>query len=281
MSGSPRPGAQARPKIGISACFFHADPARPIFTGKTLQYVEQSIAHWVQSGGALAVMIPSPDGDTRRSDLTLEDYADWLDGLVLEGGSDMWPGHYGEEPLRPEWSGDRVRDVYEIALARAFTARGKPVLGICRGLQVLNVAYGGTLYQDVALQRPGPLFHRSAQLYDRNHHTVELVPGTRLAALYPGVTRATVNSVHHQAIRDLAPGFAVEAVAPDGVIEAVRRTDGPYVAGVQWHPEFHVGADEALLDGGPLLREFLDACRDRGTDRAPLSAGPRFSVSNL
>jgi putative glutamine amidotransferase len=250
----------ARLKIGISACFFHADPNRPIFTGKTLQYVEQSIAHWVQSQGALALVIPSPDGDTRRGDVTLDQYAELLDGLVLAGGSDMWPGSYGEEPLRPEWSGDRVRDEYEIALARAFICRGKPVLGICRGLQVLNVAYGGTLHQDLALQRPGPLFHRSAQLYDRNHHTIEFEPGTRLARLYEGVD-AVVNSVHHQGVKDLAPGFVVEARAPDGVIEAFRHTGPVYVAGVQWHPEFHVGEHVHLLDGAPLLAEFMAACR--------------------
>ena len=122
-----------RLKIGISACFFHADPARAIFTGKTLQYVEQSIAHWVMSGGALAVMIPSPIGDTRRGDVTLADYATWLDGLVLEGGSDVWPGSYGETPLQERWSGDRVRDDYEKALAAAFIAERKPVFGVCRG----------------------------------------------------------------------------------------------------------------------------------------------------
>jgi putative glutamine amidotransferase len=250
--------------IGVSACFFHADPARPIFTGKTLQYVEQSIAHWVQSQGALALVIPSPDGDTRRGDVSLDDYAGALDGLVLEGGSDMWPGSYGEQPLRPEWNGDRVRDDYEIALARAFVARGKPVLGVCRGLQVLNVAYGGTLYQDLALQRPGPLFHRSAQLYDRNHHPIALEPGSRLAGLYGGLDTATVNSVHHQGIRDLAPGFVVEARAPDGVVEAIRRDAGPWVAAVQWHPEFHVGDNAHLLDGAPILADFMAACRSPG-----------------
>jgi putative glutamine amidotransferase len=251
----------ARLKIGISACFFHADPNRPIFTGKTLQYVEQSIAHWVQSQGALALVIPSPDGDTRRGDVMLDHYAEALDGLVLEGGSDMWPGSYGEEPLRPEWTGDRVRDEYEIALLRAFVARRKPVLGVCRGLQVLNVAYGGTLYQDLALQKPGPLFHRSAQLYDRNHHQIAVAPGTPLARLYPGLQTASVNSVHHQGIRELAPGFLVEAVAPDGVIEAFRHLGGVYVAGVQWHPEFHLGDNAQLLDGAPLLAEFMAACR--------------------
>jgi putative glutamine amidotransferase len=246
--------------IGISACFFHADPSRPIFTGKTLQYVEQSLAHWVQSQGALALMVPSPDGETRRGDVAPGHYAELLDGLVLEGGSDMWPGSYGEEPLRPEWSGDRVRDGYEIDLLRAFVARGKPVLGVCRGLQVLNVAFGGTLYQDLALQKPGPLFHRSAQLYDRNHHQIAFEPGTRLAQLYPGQESATVNSVHHQGIKDLAPGFVVEARADDGVIEAIRRSGEPCVAGVQWHPEFHVGDNAHLLCGAPLLADFMTAC---------------------
>ena len=139
-----------RLKIGISACFFHADAARPIFTGKTLQYIEQSVAHWVASQGALPVMVPSPLGDTSRGTVGFDDYAAWLDGLVLMGGSDMWPGHYGEEPLKPQWTGDRVRDEYETALARAFVAAAKPVFGVCRGLQVINVAFGGTLLQDIS-----------------------------------------------------------------------------------------------------------------------------------
>ena len=86
-------------KVGISACFFHADAKRPIFTGKTLQYVEQSVAHWVMSTGALAVMIPSPEGDTQEGRAALADYADWLDALVLEGGSDVSPTSYGESAL--------------------------------------------------------------------------------------------------------------------------------------------------------------------------------------
>ncbi len=288
-----------RPNIGISACFFHADPARPIFTGKTLQYVEQSIVHWVQSSGAVAFLIPSPDGPTRRGDVSLDHYATLLDGLVLEGGSDMWPGSYGETALRPEWNGDRVRDAYEIALTRAFVAHGKPVLGICRGLQVLNVAFGGTLYQDIATQKPGALKHRDAALYDRNFHTIELLPGTRLASLYPGVGTAVVNSVHHQGIKDLAPFMTVEARCPhDGIIEAIRLDNEraalkSWVAAVQWHPEFHTRAptgaesaglataqahetappgpsDEARarragipaqLDDDPILADFLTACR--------------------
>lgn len=251
-----------RPRIGISACFFHADPARPIFTGKTLQYVEQSIVHWVQSAGALALVIPSPEGPTKRGDVTLADYAAMLDGLVLEGGSDMWPGSYGETPLAAEWNGDRIRDEYEIALLRAFVDAGKPVLGICRGLQVINVAYGGTLYQDIATQKPGAMSHREAALYDQHFHAIEFVAGGRLARLYPGVARGTVNSVHHQGIRELAPGFAVEAVAADdGIIEAIRWEGPSYLAAVQWHPEFHDWRAQHLLSGDPVLADFLQAAR--------------------
>jgi putative glutamine amidotransferase len=290
---------RSRPNIGISACFFHADAQRPIFTGKTLQYVEQSIVHWVQASGAVAFLIPSPEGPTKRGDVSLEHYADLLDGLVLEGGSDMWPGSYGEEALRPEWNGDRVRDEYEIALTRAFVARGKPVLGICRGLQVLNVAFGGTLYQDITTQKPGALRHRDAALYDRNFHAIEIVPGTRLEQLYPQQTTAVVNSVHHQGIKDLAPFMTVEARCPnDGMIEAIRYDNArgsvkSWVAAVQWHPEFHprqpsaaevqgfataqsaalappVLPDDARarlaevprqLDDDPILADFIGACR--------------------
>lgn len=252
-----------RLKIGISACFFHADAARPIFTGKTLQYIEQSVAHWVAaSGAALPVMVPSPLGDTSRGTVGLDDYAAWLDGLVLMGGADMWPGHYGEEPLKPQWAGDRVRDEYETALARAFVAKGKPVFGVCRGLQVLNVAFGGSLLQDIGTLKPESLAHRSAELYDKHFHPVELVPGTRLAHLYPGATRFTVNSVHHQGINRLAGDFVVEAVCPDDeVIEAVRWRGPSYVAAVQWHPEFHRPAEQGVIDDGPILADFLGAAR--------------------
>lgn len=249
-----------RIRIGISACFFHADASRPVFTGKTLQYVEQSIVHWVQSAGALALVIPSPEGSTKRGDVTLADYAELLDGLVLHGGADVWPGSYGEEPLKPEWSGDKVRDEYEIALLRAFVDAGKPVLGICRGLQLINVAFGGTLYQDIASQEVSTQSHRNAALYDQHYHDIDLVTGTRLAALYPGVSRGRVNSVHHQAIKKLAAEFTVEASsAADGLIEAMRRTGTSYVAAVQWHPEFLDWTRTELLSGDPILNDFLSA----------------------
>ena len=250
-----------RLKIGISACFFYPDPARAAFAKKTLQYVEQSVPQWVMSGGALPVMIPSPTGDTARGDIGFADYAAWLDGLVLHGGADLWPGSYGETPLKDAWKGDRNRDEYEIALVKAFVAAGKPVFGICRGLQLINVAFGGSLYQDIGTQHPQALVHRDAVAYDLNFHQVELVPDSRLAQLLPGENRHTINSVHHQGIKVLAKDFVVEARSPDdSMIEAIRYTAGPWVAAVQWHPEFHK-EEHGTLNDAPILQDFLDAAR--------------------
>lgn len=251
-------------KVGISASFFHADPARPIFKGMTLQYIEQNIAHWLMQRDVLAFMIPSPDGGTRResSRVTMAAYAQEMDALVLMGGADVCPRSYGEEPLKPEWSGDHVRDEYEIALANAFIARKKPVLGVCRGLQVLNVAMGGTLWQDLATQVPHALDHRDWSIYEQNCHATSLVAGSSLAKLYPDTALVKTNSIHHQAIRDLGRNLVVEAWSePDRIAEAIRWTGPSYVFAVQWHPEFHPAGDASFIDDRPLLDDFLRHAR--------------------
>jgi putative glutamine amidotransferase len=231
-------------KIGISPRLLHPQPgARGVFT-KILHYVEDGIAQWLQSRHALLFVLPL---STRAAD-----YAQALDGLVLQGGADISPLAYGEEPLKPEWAGDPMRDGYEIELVRAFTAAGKPVLGICRGAQLINVALGGSLHQDIPA-------HRSDD-YDQHAHEVRLEPGSGLARLYGETGPRRVVSIHHQAIKRLAHGLKVEARADDGVIEAVRGTGAGYVCAVQWHPEFH-GGRAGFLDGGPLLDEFLKAAR--------------------
>ncbi len=253
--------------IGISTRVQYPDAATAALGGvftKTLHFLEQSVAHWVLSDDAIAVMIPAVTRDSivTRADLNLDDYAAVIDGLVLQGGADVAPESYGEVPLRPEWQGDRIRDRHEIELIDACMRAGKPIFGICRGLQMLNVRFGGTLFQDIATQQPGSRSHRDAARYDRHTHEIEIVPGTRLAQLCPGVTRATANSIHHQSIKDLAPDFVVEARCPqDGVIEAVRRRGPGYVAAVQWHPEFHDKAVPGQFDDTPLLQDFLQAAR--------------------
>jgi putative glutamine amidotransferase len=250
-------------KIGVSPRIFHPQPDARGLQSKTLQYLEQSVAHWVMSRDVLVFMVPTVDKDglLHRSNIRVADYARVLDGLVLQGGADVSPSSYGEQPLREEWAGDRVRDVYEIELLHEFVEAKKPVLGICRGAQLINVAFGGTLYQDVATQLADSARHVTDD-YERHLHEIRFAPGSGLARLYPGLERPRVTSIHHQSIKQLGRGLSVEAWSePDGVVEAVRGAGEGYVFAVQWHPEFHHPANRGALDCAPILEEFLSAAR--------------------
>jgi putative glutamine amidotransferase len=253
-------------KIGISARFYHPRPDSSGIERRTLQYLEQSVAHWVMSRDVLVFMVPSVDaeGIIHRGNIRLSDYAQHLDGLVLQGGADIAPKTYGEDALRPDWDGDRVRDAYEMELLHEFVESGKPVLGLCRGAQLINVAFGGNLYQDIQQQFAGAIEHANKETYDSHAHAITLEPGSALAQLYPGQTQVRVNSIHHQAIRTLGRDLVVEAWSePDRVIEAIRKTGRNYVFGVQWHPEFIRPGDADLLDPTPILDDFLNAVRKR------------------
>ncbi len=265
----PRPAPDAREpplRIGLSARILHADAAASLgFRDKTLQYLETSVAHWIMSHGAVVLMVPTLESGAslRRASVSMRDYAEALDGLVLQGGADLSPESYGETPRRPEWGGDRVRDLYEIDLLWEFAIHRKPVLGICRGAQLINVAFNGTLHQDIGTEVPGALVHVDRAAYDTLHHDVEFDPDSVLARLY-GARRARVNSIHHQAVKRLGNGLVVEArSSPDGVVEAIRWTGGSFVFGVQWHPEFHPSLGADYLDSGPIMAEFLGAARRR------------------
>jgi putative glutamine amidotransferase len=250
-------------KIGVSPRLFHPQPDAKGIQSKTLQYLEQSVAHWVMSRDVIVFMVPTvnQDGLIHRSNIRVADYARVLDGLVLQGGADVSPMTYGESPLAPEWSGDRLRDVYEIELVHEFVEAGKPVLGICRGAQLINVAFGGSLYQDVRTQIPDAHQHVSDE-YEKHRHPIRFAPGSRLADLYQGVGDPCVTSIHHQSIKALGRGLRVEAWSDaDGVIEAIRGNGASYVFAVQWHPEFHAPGDERTLDSAPILEEFLNAAR--------------------
>ena len=235
--------------IGVSARIHHPEGSARDLGGvytKTLHYLEQSVAHWVISANVLVFMIPAieSEGLIKRGDMRLYHYSEALDGLVLQGGADIAPESYGKKAERPEWAG----------------------LGICRGCQMINVAFGGTLHQDIGTAMPEALNHRNIEQYEKHFHKMRFVQGTRLARLYPGRTEATVNTIHHQAVNKLGRGLEVEAVAvPDNVIEAIRWRGPSYVFGVQWHPEFMFGPAQSdeHLDGGPILNEFLEAAKER------------------
>jgi len=183
-----------------------------------------------------------------------------FDGVVLGGGCDVEPRRYGRSP-HPE-AGlelDADRDKTDFALFDRSWRAGVPVLAICRGLQVVNVALGGTLFQDIGLQRPASLVHqRPPRQTRRLDHEVEIAAGTHLASI-AGRTMFPVNSRHHQAIEDLAPGLSVSAVAPDGLIEAVETADR-WLVGVQWHPE---NLDDPVSRA--LFDDFARTVRERST----------------
>jgi putative glutamine amidotransferase len=239
-----------------------------------LLYAEESMLTWLMSGGVVPVMLPRASGD-----VTVEELVAAVEGLVLQGGADVAPQSYGQEPARPEWSGDAARDRYEIELVRAFLRAGKPVLGVCRGAQVLNVALGGSLFQDIETLHPGHRVHRDWKVYDQLAHEIAIEPGSRLERWYAGAPRpARVNSVHHQGLDRLGRGLTVEARSvPDGVVEAVRYDDGTgvFAYGVQWHPEFIFGGGGTeMLDARPLLNAFVAEVRARALAPSPAGRSP-------
>ena len=273
----------SRPRLGVSACFFHPDPKRNLFKGKTLLYAEESLLHWLMAGGAVPLLLPRAGGTLSPADLL-----EGIDGLVLQGGSDMSPRNYGEEPLRPEWEGDPARDLYEMELVRLCLAADRPVLGVCRGAQLLNVAMGGTLYQDIESLHPGRRVHRDWEIYDRHGHEIEIAAGSHLARWYTSQLLrgpARVNSVHHQGLKTLGRGVIVEATSvPDGVVEAVRYDGGPrgpFVYGVQWHPEFIRPDEPELLDPQVLLAGFLQEVVARRAAREGYPPGQPRRIGGL
>jgi putative glutamine amidotransferase len=203
-------------------------------------------------------------GDVRLLDLSMRvaDALAGIDGLVLAGGEDVAPARYGEPPHPSVVDVDPARDEFEIGLLSEARQRGLPILAICRGIQVLNVACGGTLVQDVPSQVKGALEHRLAVPPHEPYslaHEVWLDKDTLLASLMrerlSDTDSCDVNSRHHQAVRQVAAGFEVSATAPDGVVEAIEDPAARFCLGVQWHPENFWRTGEFR----PLFEGFLEA----------------------
>jgi putative glutamine amidotransferase len=262
MNHSSADGSAAH--IGVSASILHADRARKIYNGRPLLYLEQSMATWLMQAGVRPYVIPFAP-EEMDMDVGLRDLVAGLDGVVLQGGVDVAPQSYGDDEMAEQWPGDPVRDAYEIELVHACLALDKPLLGICRGHQILNVALGGTLYQDIPSQVGDTLDHVDRSVYEKNYHLIDIEPGSRLARIYGGSSRRLVNSVHHQAIKGLGEGLVVEARAvPDGVIETVRIDDEErWAMGVQWHPEFQHADEDELLGRFEVVADFMAAVERR------------------
>lgn len=252
--------------LGVSTCLLPASPERSIYNGRPLVFAEFSMIRWLSSSGAAVVSLPfDPSAPAEANAALARRQLRHLDALVLHGGADISPLAYGQAPRRPEWAGQPARDAHELTLLREAIALDVPLLGICRGHQLLNVALGGSMHQHVPEDVPDALGHRDAARYQQNYHDVVFLAGGLLARTY-GAHSATINSVHHQAIDRLGQGLVIEATSPrDGVIEGIRLEDPErFALGVQWHPEFQDADDTAsLLDPTPLLELLLEAAASR------------------
>ena len=186
-----------------------------------------------------------------------EDACHMYDGFVFTGGQDVAPSLFGQEKIPECGYQAPIRDNQEIWMLRRLKELGKPVLGICRGLQVMNVAFGGTLIQDIPVQRPSRVVHLQQMPYELPHHQVTIRRDSLLFSLVEK-EHLSVNSMHHQAVLDVANGFIVTALAEDGLVEAIELPDQQFFLGVQWHPE-HMWQD--YTSAREIWRGLVNACR--------------------
>ena len=205
----------------------------------------------LESAGLIPIVIP-PLASPAQARAIIER----VDGLLLTGGEDVDPALYGQDRIEKCGQPNKARDETEIALSLAARELGKPLLAICRGPQVLNVAFGGTLIQDIPSQVPGALNHNANDERSSRVHDVA-IEADSLTAKAIGATRISVNSLHHQSVKDVAPGFRVTATSPDGIVEAIEW-DGTdwWAMAVQWHPEEMNDSPEPWDRG--LFRAFAD-----------------------
>lgn len=242
-----------RPLVGI-ACGQFSTGNGTSRVGVNREYVQA-----IEGAGAVPVLLPLVE-----SEELVEQLLGNLNGLLLAGGGDVDPMRFGEDPIPGLGEVDPERDDFELALVKAALQRDMPVLGICRGIQVLNVAAGGTLYQDIQCQVPRAIQHNQRAPRWYPSHEVRLDGDTLLASIYQADS-LRVNSFHHQAVKVAAPVFRVSAKAKDAVVEGIESREHRFVVGVQWHPE-------SMVDRYPaqrlLFAAFVKAARGYRPARA-------------
>ncbi|GMV08761.1 MAG TPA: gamma-glutamyl-gamma-aminobutyrate hydrolase family protein [Gemmatimonadaceae bacterium] len=243
-----------RPIIGVTTQTLHSIDGIPEGLPQSVVMNQRYYMSVAFAGGA-PILIPLLDDEPEA----LRAAYDACDGILIPGGVDVDPNQFGEEPHPKLGRTDPARDRTEMELTRWAVDDGKPLLGLCRGLQVMNVALGGTLYQDLEDQYPEAIKHDYFPTYgfERDHlaHEVTLAQGSRLRHALE-LDRIRVNSMHHQGIKALAPTLTATAVAPDGLIEAAEVPGAAFCVGVQWHPEVFELTDPHTRH---VFREFVSA----------------------
>ncbi|MGL5436990.1 MAG: gamma-glutamyl-gamma-aminobutyrate hydrolase family protein [Lachnospiraceae bacterium] len=229
----------------------------PYFNKEEETYMRPGYLKAILAAGGIPVTL-----GLELSDEDLAVIADTFDGFIFTGGPDVHPFYFGEETHSQSGNVCLKRDIMELALLPLVMARKKPVLGICRGIQVLNIGLGGDIYQDIPsqFQQEFPIAHAQPFAYDIPSHRVTVTPGTLLSEIAGGHTQLNVNSMHHQAVRKPAPGLVASGHAASQLIEAVEKPDYPFFLGVQWHPEYLWQQDGAAAE---LFASFVRAAHNK------------------
>lgn len=234
-----------KPIIGISTNFLTVDKGK--FLGMERIFVNKDYVDAISKAGGIPLLLPPVEDSA-----TIQQYIQVCDGFILSGGGDINPILYGEYPHPQLEEFHTALDRAQWALTEAILQSDKPMLAICRGMQLLNVVQGGNLWQDInAIDHPVMLHSQYSPRADV-FHPVHLVPNSLLGKLFGGPLE--VNSFHHQCLNKLGNGLRMTATAPDGIIEAIEMTDHRFVVGVQWHPEMLLTQDQDML---PLWKEFI------------------------
>jgi putative glutamine amidotransferase len=240
-------------QIGLPCNISPSTERRPFYKDKEIHFNDAQFAEGLLSfRGVLPLFIPIGE-----SEALAEKYIQAVDGLLLTGGRDMSPAFYGEKALAKRLRGEVKRPRFEIRLVRRALQRGLPVLGICQGCQVINVALGGSLYQDIKLQAPGGIRHQagSQKVADCSHRII-IERESRLGRA-TGKKEMIVNSAHHQAVKKLGRRLRAAARAEDGIIEAIERAGEPFCLGLQWHAEQMAREKNHRR----IFLTFFEACR--------------------
>lgn len=242
-------------KIGITPCFDYPSSLRPEKV-KTALNCDVELFHYFAREGVMPILIPNLDS------IKLKKFMGELDGFVFQGGGDISPELYGETPIdEKRWPVDRSRDDFELQIIDYAVKSSRPILGICRGAQLLNVYFGGTLYQDLPSQNGTDVVHRDPPKYDKNFHEIVFKEGGLLGEIYgEGSNSKFVNSLHHQAVKTLGCKLKVEAISPvDNIIEAFSYHDlkEKFILAVQWHPEWSNSLKDQVISPEPLVDQLL------------------------